>query len=140
MCRCVSLCASAYHFHSLCLLCHNVCMPFCVCVSLLLPSSFFSVLCAQNEPPTTQKQRADRGFFIWLKDYIIRFSGLCVHIRAHTKLVADGGRLHTCTRHTFTVSLLLTQIHFEHVQADSANTDVHMHTLSGDTRPPPLPL
>lgn len=62
---------TAYHFPSLCLLRHNVCMPLCVCVSLLRPSSLFSALRAQNEPPTTQKQRADGGFFIWLKDYII---------------------------------------------------------------------
>ncbi len=64
-------------------------------------------------------------------------SAVCVHIRARTNLVADGGRLHTCTRHTLTVSPLLTQTHFEHVQTHSANTDAHMHALSGDTPHPP---
>lgn len=39
----------------------SVCTP--VWVSALLPSSFLSALYAQNEPPTTQKQKADRGVF-----------------------------------------------------------------------------
>lgn len=101
---------------------------------LLLPSSFFLVLFAQNEP-TTQKQRADRGFFIWLKDYIIWFSMCCVHILAHTNLVADGRKQHTCAHHTLTVSFLLTQTHFESVQTGYAHTSVHRRTLSGDTTP-----
>lgn len=54
----------------------------------------------------------------------------------HTNLVADGGMCHTCTHHTLTVSLLLTQTHFEHVRTDSADTDAHKHRLSGDTPPP----
>ncbi len=62
-------------------------------------------------------------------------SMLCTHPHTHTNLVADGGRHHTCTHHTLTVSPLLTQTHFEHVQTDGADTDVHMHTLSGDTPP-----
>lgn len=102
-----------------------------VCVSLLLPSSLFSALCAQNEPPTTQKQRADGGFLIWLKDYIIWFLVHCVHMCIHTNLVADGGRYHMCTHHTLNVSFLLAQTHIEHC----ADTDIHMHTLSGDTLP-----
>lgn len=53
----------------------------------------------------------------------------------HTNFVADGGRCHTCTHHTLTVSFLLSQTHFEPVQTDGARTDVHMHALSGDTTP-----
>lgn len=44
--------------------CKPVCMP--VWVSARLPSSSLSALYAQNEPPTTQKQRADRAFFFFL--------------------------------------------------------------------------
>lgn len=51
-----------------------------------------------------------------------------VHIRAHTNLVA-GGRRHTCIYHTLTVSLLLTQTLFEHVQTD--RTYIDAHTLQG---------
>lgn len=53
-------------------------------------------------------------------------SALCTH---KLGLQMEGGR-HTCTHHTLTVSLLLTQTHFGHVQTDSADT------LFGDTPPP----
>lgn len=109
----------------------------CLFMCLLLPSSFFSAVCAQNEPPTIQKQRADGGFFICLKDYIMWFSVRCVHIHAHTNLVADGGRCHTCTHHTLTVSLVLTQTRFEHVQTDKYRR-TQAHTLQWQPPTPPV--
>lgn len=65
------------------------------------------------------------------------FNALC-YTSTHINLLADGGRRHTCTHHTLTVSFLLTQTHFEHVQTDGADTDC-MHTLSGDNPPIPHP-
>lgn len=62
-------------------------------------------------------------------------SVLCTHPYTHThtqNLVADGGRRHTCTHHTLTVSFLLTQTHFEPVQTDGA----HTCTRSPGTPPP----
>lgn len=122
---------------SLCLLCHNVCTLPRVCMSLLLPSSFFSAQRAQNEPPTTQKQSADGGFFHMAKR--LHNMTLCaLYTSAHTQTwVADGGRhhTHTHTHHTLTVSLLLTQTHFEHVQTDRQCRRTH----SLATPPPPTP-
>lgn len=142
VCLCIYVCTMCADvciwLRTICLLfVYYVIMFVCLFMCLLLPSSFFSAVCAQNEPPTIQKQRADGGFFICLKDYIMWFSVRCVHIHAHTNLVADGGRCHTCTHHTLTVSLVLTQTRFEHVQTDKYRR-TQAHTLQWQPPTPPV--
>lgn len=104
-------------------------------VHLFMPSSFLSVFCAWSKPPSKQKQRADRGFFIRLKDYIIWLSVFCVHIWTHTNLVADGRRRHTCTHTILSLSLFCLLKHALILCRQPVHTDVRMHTLSGDTTP-----
>lgn len=103
-------------------------------MSLLLLSSFFSALYAQTEP-TTQKQRADRGFFIWPTDYIIWFSVCCVHIPAHTNLVADG-RSATHAHTILSLSLFCLLKHALSLCRLCAHTLLHRHSLSEDTTTP----
>lgn len=130
---------TAYYFFSLCLLSHNVCMLVCVCEFTPLFVFLLSIVYAQWNTYITKAKSWGRLFHtVWLTDYIIWFSLHCVHICAHTDLVADGGRHHTCTHHTLTVSFLLTQTQFEHVQT----VHTHAHTLQGHYHPPtslPLP-
>lgn len=76
------------------------------------------------------------AFFIWLRDYIIWLCVLCTHLHTHKLgLQMEGGTIHTHTHHTLTVSLLLTQTHFEHVQTDRQCRRTH----SLATPPPPTP-
>lgn len=110
-----------------------LCVSLCICFYSCHPLSSQCCLHKTNQPHKSKE--LTETFFIWLKDYIIWFSVCCVHILAHTNLVADGRKHHTCAHHTLTVSFLLTQTCFEPVQTDCAHTSIHRHTLSGDTTP-----
>lgn len=90
-----------------------------------------------NHLPHKSKELTEPFFFFCMAKRLHNMIECAVYTsaRIHTNLVADGGRRHTCTHHTLTVSFLLTQTHFEPVQTDGARTDVHMHALSGDTTP-----
>ena len=138
VCRCVCSCVTAYQFPFLFVYYAIMFVRLFACVSLLPPSSLSSAPCAQNEPPTTQRQRADGGFFIRLKDYIMILSALCTrrHTHTHINLVADGGRRHTCT-HTHTHPHHTVTVSFKHVQSQQCSLR-HTHACSLSLGTPPL--